>query len=218
MKRIIALVCLSLSLSFVSSAQTPSIIPIPSQAVYPAGKFILPTSISISGPSDAQLKVGYATLVSKLKSSTGRSVTLKSSGTASIQMQLVNNAKLGTEGYELQVNAKGVSIKANKSAGLFYGVQTLLQLLPKEIESKTVVNGVQWAIPYAQIIDTPRFAWRGQMFDVARHFFTKEEVKQFIDEMVEYKYNILHFHLTDDEGWRIEIKSYPNLTKKELSM
>ena len=214
MKKIITLVCLSLSLSFVSSAQIPSIIPIPSQAVYSAGKFALPSSISISGPADAQLKVGYATLVGKLKKATGRAVTLKSSGAASIQMQLVNNAKLGAEGYDLQVNAKGVTIKANKSAGLFYGIQTLLQLLPKEIESKTVVKGVNWTIPFAQITDTPRFAWRGQMFDVARHFFTKEEVKQFIDDMVEYKYNLLHFHLTDDEGWRIEIKSYPNLTKK----
>ena len=92
MKKIITLVCLSLSLSFVSSAQIPSIIPIPSQAVYPAGKFELPTSISISGPADAQLKVGYATLVGKLKKATGRAVTLKSSGAASIQMQLVNNA------------------------------------------------------------------------------------------------------------------------------
>ena len=120
MKRIIALVCLGLS--FVSSAQTPSIIPIPSQAVYPAGKFVLPTSISISGPTDSQLKVGYATLVGKLKMATGRSVTLKSAGAATIQMQIVNNASLGAEGYELQVNAKGVSIKANKSAGLFYGI------------------------------------------------------------------------------------------------
>ena len=88
------------------------------------------------------------------------------------------------------------------------------QLLPKEIESKTFVGGVSWKIPFANIQDTPRFAWRGLMFDVARHFFTKDQVKQFIDEMVAYKYNLLHLHLTDDEGWRIEIKSFPNLTKK----
>jgi len=214
MKKLIAFVCLSLSLSFVSSAQKPSIIPIPSEANYPAGKFVLPASISISGPSDSQLKVGYATLVGKLKKATGRSVTFKSTGAATIQMQLAPNSKLGAEGYSLQVNAKGVLIQANKSAGLFYGLQTLYQLLPKEIESKTVVNNLKWSIPYAQITDTPRFAWRGQMFDVARHFFSKEDVKKFIDDMVEYKYNLLHFHLTDDEGWRIEIKSYPNLTKK----
>ncbi len=214
MKQIIALVCLSLSLSYASSAQKPSIIPIPTEASYPAGKFTLPTSISISGPSDPQMKVAYATLVGKLKVATGRPVALKSVGAATIQLQLVSNAKLGAEGYELLVNSNGVKIKANKLAGLFYGIQTLYQLLPKEIESKLVAKGVQWTIPYAQITDTPRFAWRGQMFDVARHFFSKEDVKKFIDDMVEYKYNILHFHLTDDEGWRIEIKSYPNLTKK----
>ena len=214
MKKIIALVCLSLSLSYTSSAQKPAIIPIPTEASFPAGKFILPTSISISGPSDPQMKVAYATLVGKLKVATGRPVSLKSAGTATIQLQLVSNTKLGAEGYELQVNSTGVKIKANKLAGLFYGIQTLYQLLPKEIESKLVAKGVQWTIPYAQITDTPRFAWRGQMFDVARHFFSKEDVKKFIDDMVEYKYNILHFHLTDDEGWRIEIKSYPNLTKK----
>ncbi len=214
MKKIIALVCLSLSLSYASSAQKPSIIPIPTEASYPAGKFTLPTSISISGPSDPQMKVAYATLVGKLKVATGRPVALKSVGAATIQLQLVSNAKLGAEGYELLVNSTGVKIKANKLAGLFYGIQTLYQLLPKEIESKLVAKGVQWTIPYAQITDTPRFAWRGQMFDVARHFFSKEDVKKFIDDMVEYKYNILHFHLTDDEGWRIEIKSYPNLTKK----
>jgi hexosaminidase len=203
-----------LSVSLLSLAQKPSIIPIPTEASYPAGKFTLPTSISISGPSDPQMKVAYATLVGKLKVATGRPVSLKSAGSATIQLQLVSNTKLGAEGYELQVNSTGVKIKADKLAGLFYGIQTLYQLLPKEIESKSVAKGVQWSIPYAQITDTPRFAWRGQMFDVARHFFSKEDVKKFIDDMVEYKYNILHFHLTDDEGWRIEIKSYPNLTKK----
>jgi hexosaminidase len=214
MKKISILVALSFGLSFVLSAQKPSIIPIPTEASYPAGKFTLPTSISISGPSDSQMKVAYAILVGKLKGATGRPVSLKSAGTATIQLQLVSNAKLGAEGYELQVNSNGVKIKANKMAGLFYGIQTLYQLLPKEIESKSVAKGVNWTIPYATITDSPRFAWRGQMFDVARHFFTKEDVKKFIDDMVEYKYNILHFHLTDDEGWRIEIKSYPNLTKK----
>ena len=203
-----------LSVSLLSLAQKPSIIPVPTEASYPAGKFTLPSSISISGPSDAQMNVAYATLVEKLKMATGKSVSLKSSGLATIHLQLIDNSKLGAEGYELQVNSKGVKIKANKLAGLFYGIQTLYQLLPKEIESKSVAKVIQWTIPYAQITDTPRFAWRGQMFDVARHFFSKEDVKKFIDDMVEYKYNILHFHLTDDEGWRIEIKSYPNLTKK----
>jgi hexosaminidase len=92
-------------------------------------------------------------------------------------------------------------------------VQSLLQLLPKEIEAKSVQSNISWSIPSVEIRDKPRFGWRGAMLDVSRHFFTKQEVKQFIDDIARYKYNLLHFHLTDDQGWRIEIKSYPKLTE-----
>jgi hexosaminidase len=91
-------------------------------------------------------------------------------------------------------------------------MQTLLQLLPKEVEGKTAAKNVKWQAPCVSITDYPRFGWRGLMFDVSRHFFTKSEVKDFIDQMVKYKFNLLHLHLTDDEGWRIEIKSLPKLT------
>jgi hexosaminidase len=119
---------------------------------------------------------------------------------------------LGNEGYRVKVTNAMVTISANKAAGLFYGAQTFLQLLPKDIESRTTVEKQSWKAPVVDILDYPRFGWRGIMFDVSRHFFTKSEVKQFIDDMAKYKYNLLHFHLTDDEGWRIEIKSYPKLT------
>lgn len=124
------------------------------------------------------------------------------------------DAALGNEGYKLTVATQNVWIEANKPAGLFYAVQTLLQLFPKEIESKTSLGNVRrgWGLPAVRITDKPRFAWRGLMFDVSRHFFTKAEVKQFIDDMVKYKYNLLHWHLTDDQGWRIQIKSLPKLT------
>ena len=89
----------------------------------------------------------------------------------------------------------------------------LIQLFPKEIESKSLVSNIKWEAPCVDITDYPRFGWRGLMFDVARHFFTKEDVEKYIDEMVRYKYNLLHLHLTDDEGWRIEIKSLPKLTE-----
>jgi len=120
---------------------------------------------------------------------------------------------LGKEGYTIDVSPAAIKVQANTPAGLFYGAQTLLQLLPKEIESKTVVKNVKWTIPVVRITDYPRFGWRGFMFDVSRHFFTKKEVKDFIDEMVRYKLNLLHLHLTDDEGWRIEIKGLPKLTE-----
>ena len=120
---------------------------------------------------------------------------------------------LGKEGYTLSVSPKKVLIKANEPAGLFYGVQTLLQLLPPEIESVDAVQNIEWTIPAVEITDYPRVGWRGLMLDVSRHFFTVDEVKQYIDAMVRYKYNMLHWHLTDDEGWRIEIKSLPKLTE-----
>jgi len=88
-----------------------------------------------------------------------------------------------------------------------------MQLLPTEIESKIVVSSTKWTVPCVTITDSPRFGWRALMVDVSRHFFTKDQIKTFIDNMVKYKYNLLHLHLTDDQGWRIEIKSLPNLTK-----
>ena len=124
----------------------------------------------------------------------------------------ISDKAIGEEGYTLSVSEKNIVISANKPAGLFYGAQTLLQLFPREIESKSTVNNISWKVPAVSISDYPRFGWRGLMLDVARHFFTKQQVKDFIDEMVKYKYNLLHMHLTDDEGWRIEIKSLPKLT------
>lgn len=105
-----------------------------------------------------------------------------------------------------------MTLTAGSPAGVFYGLQTLLQLLPPDIESSQPVAR-SWAVPCATITDYPRFGWRGLMLDVSRHFYTKEEVKRYIDEMAKYKYNIFHWHLSDDNGWRIEIKSLPELTK-----
>lgn len=119
---------------------------------------------------------------------------------------------LGGEGYTLELSSSLVILRANQPAGLFYGVQTLFQLFPKEIEGRDLVKKNYWQAPGCKITDYPRFAWRGMMLDVSRHFFTKEEVLRYIDDMVRYKFNRLHLHLTDDQGWRIEIKSLPKLT------
>ena len=116
------------------------------------------------------------------------------------------NGALGKEGYKLIVNAAGIDIQATSFGGYFNGLQTLRQLLPVKAQSKLVT------IPYTEIEDYPRFGWRGLMLDVSRHFFSVEDVKKYIDQMVLYKFNVLHWHLTDDEGWRIEIKSLPKLT------
>jgi hexosaminidase len=118
---------------------------------------------------------------------------------------------LGAEGYELNVSADSVRLIANQPAGLFHGIQTIRQLLPAEIESDLGVERAQWPIPALTIVDQPRFAWRGAMLDVARHFFTVDEVEQLIDILALYKMNTLHLGLANDQGWRIALNSRPRL-------
>lgn len=123
---------------------------------------------------------------------------------------VANDPDLGEEGYHLEITADILTLRANQPAGLFWGVQTIRQLLPARIESDSRQPG-RWYIAGGTIRDYPRFAWRGAMLDVARHFFGVPEVQRFIDRMAYYKLNRLHLHLTDDQGWRIEIKSWPRL-------
>ena len=120
----------------------------------------------------------------------------------------------GSEGYELITDAEGIEIAARSAAGIFYGVQTLRQLLPPELEYESALIGERRpvTVPAVRIVDAPRFAWRGGMLDVARHFFGVDDVKRYIDLMAMYKLNRLHLHLSDDQGWRIEIDSWPELT------
>ncbi len=200
-------------------SQSPGIAIIPAPAVLTPGQghFTLPSMIAVESIDHPALAQTLTDLQKQLASATGSNVVFAKPGNAASAIRLTLNktidAPLGDEGYDLSVSATGVDIKANKPAGIFYGIQTLLQLLPKEIDSRTPVKEIAWDIPFVTIRDYPRFAWRGLMLDVSRHFFTIREVKDFIDEMVKYKYNLLHWHLTDDEGWRIEIKSLPRLTE-----
>lgn len=208
----VAMLC---AISTAFCQQKPALIPEPVEYKLKTGSYTLPKTISIAAANNAEVKNAANYLKEKLSTATGYTVSVaeKASGTINLSLNTAEDKTLGNEGYKLTASSTGVSIKANKPAGLFYGVQTLLQLLPKEIESKTVVKNVKWTIPLVEVTDYPRFGWRGLMLDVSRHFFTKDEVKQFIDEMARYKYNLLHWHLTDDEGWRVEIKSLPKLTE-----
>ena len=122
-------------------------------------------------------------------------------------------SRLGKEGYALTVSKNGVKIEAAAPAGLFYGAQTFFQLLPPEAESSAKADGVTWSVPFVKIEDRPRFVWRGVHLDVGRHFFSKEFIKKYIDLLARYKMNTFHWHLTEDQGWRIEIKKYPRLTE-----
>jgi hexosaminidase len=192
-----------------------SLIPEPVSVITKDGEFVLPKHILIQIGAQADEKLVSNFLRTKL-AATGAIITVRNSFSTPATIKLVLSAKgdttLGKEGYQLWVSKKGITIAANAANGLFYGLQTLFQLLPKEIESPTAVPGVSWTVPLVEIKDYPRFGWRGLMLDVSRHFFTKQEVEQYIDQMARYKFNLLHMHLTDDEGWRIEIKSLPRLT------
>jgi len=201
-------------------AQKPAsriaVIPEPVSIVQHAGKLVLANSIRIETSASPELQLIAAKLQNRMVTATGYSVTLANRDKKAQIRFLLNDEpekNLVNEGYQLNINSENCTIKANRPAGIFYGVQTLLQLLPKEIESKQKVPDIIWELPCVNITDYPRFGWRGLLFDVSRHFFTKAEVKEFIDNMVKYKYNLLHWHLTDDEGWRIEIRSLPKLTE-----
>lgn len=209
---LLAFSCLVGSLSF---AQQIAIIPEPVKVTPHSGMYTLPQAIIVQSGSQQEMIPVLDLIRKKFSTATGKMVLIRPDAPGAT-IKLVLNKKadnvIGKEGYYLSVKPKGITITANQAAGLYYGVQTLMQLLPKEIEGAVVNKSVKWAAPLVDITDYPRFAWRGLMFDVSRHFFTKKEVMRFIDDMVKYKFNLLHLHLTDDEGWRVEIKSLPRLT------
>jgi len=136
-------------------------------------------------------------------------------GTKEVSNQICFKTDLAfaEESYALEVSANKIVIRASGPAGFFYAIQTLRQLLPAEIESSQMQPETEWFVPVITISDAPSFKWRGYMLDVARHFFSKGEVLQMIDNLALHKINTLHLHLTDDQGWRIEIKKYPKLTQ-----
>ncbi|MDB5229247.1 MAG: beta-N-acetylhexosaminidase [Chitinophagaceae bacterium] len=218
MKTFCGLICFFLTplLLFSQSNTTIAIIPEPVSVNRTSGEFILPKNIVIEAGSQTDLKQVISFLKDRLSVPTGAHVSVGTSNANAVIKLMLNKSmdtKLGKEGYQLSVTPKNIIVRANQPAGLYYGAQTLVQLFPKEIESAEFVKNVRWFAPAVEITDYPRFTWRGLMFDVSRHFFTKQDVKLYIDKMVRYKYNILHLHLTDDEGWRIQIKSLPRLTE-----
>ena len=158
-------------------------------------------------------------LQGRLTRSTGfpflrRPVAERVTAASMIALELTDSLSyLGHEGYQLSVLSNRVGITATSPAGLFYGSQTLLQLLPEEIERNGPSVRTDWVIPKASIEDRPRFPWRGLHLDVSRHFMPKDFIKKLIDLIARYKLNIFHWHLTDDQGWRIEIKRHPKLTQ-----
>ena len=127
-------------------------------------------------------------------------------------IRFVTDESLPAEGYELNVDGEGIEVRASQFPGFLYALQSLEQLLPAAVYGTEPAPDAAWEVPCVKIADAPRFAYRGMHLDVARHFFSLDEVKRYIDVMAIHKLNTLHWHLTDDQGWRIEIKRYPELT------
>ena len=214
---IFCFICSSLFLFAQSSGDAAlSLIPQPVSIVQTKGSLVLPHQLSIYTDNNAEvnriansLSLQLASNFYKVKVVPGKKPLAKA-----IHLYLVSDKSIPADGYRLKITATGVSLSANSPSGIFFGVQTLLQLFPKEIVNKDGHTSVkQWSLPLVSIEDHPRFGWRGLMLDVTRHFFTVAQVKDYIDQMVKYKFNMLHLHLTDDQGWRIEIKSLPKLTE-----
>ena len=202
-----------------SDLSKESIIPKPVSATATGDYFTLrsSTGIYIQGESDELKQIGQY-LSERLTSSTGFGFVVKSTDkvppSGNIYLTLSGTGtKTGDEGYELTIAEKMIILSANSPAGLFRGVQTIRQILPAKIELTAKQDG-PWKIATGLIIDYPVYAYRGAMLDVARHFFGVDDVKRFIEFLAFYKMNILHLHLSDDQGWRIEIKSWPDLTTR----
>jgi hexosaminidase len=192
-----------------------SLLPLPVSLEPGAGVFKLgdkTTIIAMPGTETEAEKLAFA-----LRTPTGLSlpVSKEKSRSSAIVLELDTSleAKLGTEGYQLSIKPDRVVIRAAAEGGLFYGGVTFRQLLPPEIFGKPATANVSWSAPCVKIEDSPRFPWRGMLLDVSRHFCPIEFVKKLVDVMAMHKLNTLHWHLVDDQGWRIEIKKYPRLTE-----
>lgn len=181
------------------------------------GSFELTKNVSFVADGEELSKIA-SFFASKIKGATGfeiQTIDASKNCKQEIAFKLVGSDIVpNEEGYKLDVSAEGgIVIQAQSARGIFWGMQTLLQLLPAEIESSNVIRNVEWQIPYVSITDEPKFGYRGMHLDPCRHFLSVEETKKFIDVLSMLKINKLHWHLTEDQGWRIESKVYPKLTE-----
>ncbi|WP_460304807.1 beta-N-acetylhexosaminidase [Actinocorallia aurea] len=187
----------------------PNLIPVPRSLVPGQGVLTLGPGATLTAP-DGRAATALRALLDR---ATGLPFPGPGPGApATLALFLDGPASLGDEGYLLDVTEEGAVLRAHTDEGLFRAVQTLRQLLPPAIESPAPAPG-PWTVPCVSVEDGPRYAWRGVMLDVARHFFDVAAVKAFIDRVVPYKFNVLHLHLSDDQGWRLEVDGYPRLTE-----
>ncbi|WP_214410390.1 beta-N-acetylhexosaminidase [Sphaerisporangium fuscum] len=187
------------------------IIPRPERLEARPGSFTVGPDTRIA--ADPALAGVAAWLRSELGAATGHDLPPGRPDLGAIVLALAPQGALGPEEYRLTVDPEGVRVEAGGAAGAFYGAQTFRQLLPPEAFRRAPAGAGPWTAPAVHIEDGPRFPWRGCLLDVARHFMTRAEVLRFVDLLAMHKINVLHLHLTDDQGWRLEIKKYPRLTE-----
>lgn len=220
-KNFLATLCIGASLGLLTACSSATgevkpyneginIIPMPQSLVQQDGFFKLSsgTKFGVTSPEAKTIAEFFA---AKMSQSTGYQITVAEQG--NITLTLNPELEVNDEGYTLDVTSNSVQIAAKTAQGLFYGMQSFMQLLPAEIESAEKVEGIEWRAQAVSIKDEPRFEYRGMMLDPCRHFVSVEHIKKYIDVLSLFKINRMHWHLTDDQGWRIEIKKYPKLTE-----
>lgn len=207
--------------SAAADAAKIAIVPQPQEMKAGTGSFEVKsaTAIVVDKDSPDATNVGKQ-LAERLRTGTGMELKVSTADgsakpTNAIRITTAGaDASLGAEGYRLTVTPDGVTIAGGGGPGMFYGMQTLLQLLPPQVFGSAKADAsVAWTVPAVEIKDQPRFQWRGLLLDVSRHFVNKQEIENFLDLMAQHKLNTFHWHLTDDNGWRAEIKKYPKLTE-----
>jgi hexosaminidase len=177
------------------------------------GSFILAPDTRISWSGDNDVAGVALQLAEYLRPATGYELPVIDGPGGDIFLTVDDSVRWKPGEYSLTVGKKRISLSAGTPEGLFLGIQTIMQLLPPQIYGRTVVTGRKWMMPCVKVTDYPRFAWRGMHLDVSRHFFDTEFIKRYIDILAMHKMNVFHWHLVDDQGWRIEIRKYPLLTE-----
>jgi len=190
-----------------------NVIPLPLHIHQGEGNFTLNASTVLIYPAERELEEIVKLCSAKILRSGGIALKPAEKKGASNYIVLAYDQQLShDEAYQLIISSKSITLNFKTTRGAFYGLQTFLQLLPPEIESDQTIKNVHWSIPCVSIKDEPRFSWRGFHLDVSRHFMSVDFIKKQLDVLALYKINKFHWHLTDDQGWRIEIKKYPKLT------
>lgn len=221
MKKGIALLLLSLSFITPGCKQTKevvneyNIVPLPNQMMPQQGRFELSKKVKVvTAACSPEVKVIADSLIERLSLTSGiRLEQTDKEHAGSPAITFVTREGMPQEGYQLTVTPTNITIAASQPNGFFYGVQSLYQLLPPAIYGKVKEKSAEWSVPAVEIADAPRFPYRGLMLDVCRHFSELDYIYKFIDVLAAHKMNTFHWHLTDDQGWRIEIKKYPKLTE-----